>query len=100
MERFIADLNYSAKYILYNLKSSMERFIVCTASNKSTSTSAFKIQYGEIYRKIKMVSRRPVAYLKSSMERFIGGRDNLREIVKINLKSSMERFIALAPLFQ
>ena len=55
-----------------DLKSSMERFIVCTVSNKSTSTSD----------------------LKSSMERFIVCRKRLLIYLTDYLKSSMERFIA------
>ena len=45
--------------------------------------------------KIKMVSRRPVEYLKSSMERFIDFKTRLTVLTGIYLKSSMERFIEI-----
>ena len=55
----------------------------------------FKIQYGEIYRRITLsLQNVPIADLKSSMERFIDHLQKSTLACYFLLKSSMERFIA------
>ena len=53
----------------------------------------FKIQYGEIYSYRSSLVLHYVGHLKSSMERFIGITTTPLSLTEIDLKSSMERFI-------
>ncbi len=49
MDRFIDGIKNINEDVIYYLKSNMDRFIVNVSTASPTTSSLFKIQYGQIY---------------------------------------------------
>ena len=71
----------------------MDRFIVNVSTASPTTSSLFKIQYGQIYRMKKSKNTQFFQYLKSNMDRFIVEFEVETNLDLVDLKSNMDRFI-------
>ena len=71
MDRFIEPIKALIDDYDLNLKSNMDRFIVGTIAVNNSEANQFKIQYGQIYRKVKLAIVCTCLNLKSNMDRFI-----------------------------
>ena len=71
MDRFIVRTAVIFFYLANDLKSNMDRFIGLRLYPFDIDKKLFKIQYGQIYRRIENGENYSSIYLKSNMDRFI-----------------------------